>query len=557
MSSASTPVERPRGAAQVQTEAIPDDPEFARRVRWIEWDSGWRGSGLRVGDRIVGDQGESYTAETDKHGAALGAYGEVQRWEQFGLAAGDAVVVTVERAGQRATLTGQLVETQTYRNADGKLLLGEGGPVRYDRDGFDYDWQAWYNQFQDLAKSVLAGWDYTLAYDTGKLRDQIEPFRVRVEFLEKTYPGAFAHAAREDFDAMLAMVAGEPRELHQADLLYRELGEQRAAQVALAADAAYRAMLVELTGKTVPEPFPAPDPFAEDIRDWVGKIVRLPEIGDRELVLEVKRSWYRVGGSRGLYLIDRQAESMQALYAGLSKYIEQVHPGLRQRRLAFIGEVEPTPALVSDVRGRTEVGLRARPTGTLVTDADEPARRVFVDLRPEAAGREPFAGADGLASLGRPALDPSAGPGDALRTFFEYLKLSDFEAWKACFATWKVREWFQADSSYLYVDLDWNTVDDRDAMSQWDRGRQHVLDDVYAVEVAQVGPVKVVYDAAQQPAAATGAGPQRVEEVRVRINHIGSIDGDYRTFARYDLHRTWTLQRLDAGPWRVVSPWSL
>jgi hypothetical protein len=81
---------------------------------------------------------------------------------------------------------------------------------------------------------------------------------------------------------------------------------------------------------------------------------------------------------------------------------------------------------------------------------------------------------------------------------------------------------------------------------------------VYAVEVAEVGLARVVYDAAEQPAGHAGpGGPQRVEEVRVRVNHIGRFDGEFRTFAGHNLHRTWTLQRLDKGPWRILNAWSL
>jgi hypothetical protein len=58
-----------RGLSKIQTEAIRDDTDFARRVRWVDWDSGWRGSGLRVGDRVVADQGGPYAADTDKRGA--------------------------------------------------------------------------------------------------------------------------------------------------------------------------------------------------------------------------------------------------------------------------------------------------------------------------------------------------------------------------------------------------------------------------------------------------------------------------------------------------------
>ncbi|MCI0396714.1 MAG: hypothetical protein L0332_32440 [Chloroflexi bacterium] len=548
---------RQPGSSKVETEAIQGDAAGPRRVRWIEWDSGFRGSGLKVSDRIVGDLGERYTAETDKSGAAFGAAGEWQRWERFGLGAGDPVTILVERKGELLTLEGRLVEQRLYRSADGVPILGDGGPITHEKDGFDYAWNAWYNNFRKLAETVLAGWDYTVAYDTRKLRQEIEPFRERVEFLERTYPGPFARAVREDFEAMLETIAGEKREIAEHDLEYRRLGELRAAQVSQAADAAYQAFLAEVAGDLIAEPFPAPDPFREDTRDWIGKVVKLPEIGDRDLLLEVKRSWYQVRGSQGVYLIDRHAEAIRPLYAAVNKYTEQVNPYLRQRRFAFIGLIEPLPALVSDAtRNVTVVGLRLRPVGALVGDAENPANRFFVDLRPEQSGESAFAGQPELLSIGRPDLSPDLGPAGVLQVFFECLKLADFETWRQCFATWSVRSWYERDSSYLYVDLAWTTVNERDASTLWDQSRRRLLDDVYAVEVAGVSPARIVYDAAAQSAgrAGAGAGPRLVEEVRILVNHVGRFGDEYRTFAGYNLHRKWTLERLDDGPWRITSP---
>src|SRR5713226_9031135 len=94
------PPDRSRGVSKVETEAIADDEANARRVRWVDWDSGFRGSGLRVGDRLVGDMGARYSAQNDKRDEAVGASAEDQKWARLGLFAGDAVTVMVERQGQ-------------------------------------------------------------------------------------------------------------------------------------------------------------------------------------------------------------------------------------------------------------------------------------------------------------------------------------------------------------------------------------------------------------------------------------------------------------------------
>jgi hypothetical protein len=44
----------------------------------------------------------------------------------------------------------------------------------------------------------------------------------------------------------------------------------------------------------------------------------------------------------------------------------------------------------------------------------------------------------------------------------------------------------------------------------------------------------------------------RVESVRVILDHVGLIDGEYRTFSDINVHRVWRLQRLNGGPWKIT-----
>lgn len=552
----------PRGSSKAKTSTNPDGGH-GRRVVWIDWDSGLRGSGLRVGDLILGDQGRLYDEEDTKSGTVLGGHGEGRRWDDLGLRAGDPIEVFVEREEGIVTLRGRLDQPRNYRDAQGRLSFGEDGPARSEKDGFEYAWSPWYDTYQDLAETVLAGWDATVGYDTARLRERLAAFRERVDHLERAYPGRFARAAREDFDAMTSMLAGEKRDLAPSDLAYRELGDVRAARVTQAADAAFAAFLAEVGPDLAAEPFPAPKPFEDDIAPMVGKVVRLPEIGDRDILFETKRSWFMIGRSQGVYVIDRHAEATKGLFAATDRYIEVIDPDLGRRRIAFVGVVEPQPALVSDViKNLTVVALRVRPLAALVTDEDHPDHRFFVDLRPERAGGSAFAGEETILASSRPTLAPDAGPGEVLRVFFEALKLADVETWRQCFAGWRVRSWFEEDSSYLYVDRSWTAVSEQDVPYLWDPSRRHLLDGVYGVEVARIEPPRVIYDAASQPAHGgedepgedEAAGPRIVEQVRVLVNHIGLVDGEYRTFAGAQLHRKWTLERLDGGPWRITSP---
>jgi hypothetical protein len=38
----------------------------------------------------------------------------------------------------------------------------------------------------------------------------------------------------------------------------------------------------------------------------------------------------------------------------------------------------------------------------------------------------------------------------------------------------------------------------------------------------------------------------------VILDHVGLIDGEYRTFSDINVHRVWRLQRLNGGPWKIT-----
>ena len=103
-------------------------------------------------------------------------------------------------------------------------------------------------------------------------------------------------------------------------------------------------------------------------------------------------------------------------------------------------------------------------------------------------------------------------------------------------------------------------MSERSSASTWDNARKRLIDDVYGFEVVRVSPVRMVFDVRTQPDNRHTSGadaPRLVEEVRVLINHIGKVDGEFRTFAGSMLHRRWDLQRLDDGPWRIISTFAI
>jgi len=542
---------------EIETDAHNEEGSVARFVTWIPWDSGFRGSGLHVGDLIVGHGGLQYGPEEIKANIRIGGSRFSSWLKDAGLKPDDPLTVLVLRGDETISLEGRLGATCAYKTADGKRTLGESGPITYEKDGFDYTWEAWYRQFADLAKTILAGWDYFHSTVTKQLAERMAPFADRIAYLEQHYPCAFARAAREDFEAMKVIVAGERRELTTADIAYRTLGTTRAVEVTAAADKAFAAFLAEVASSLLKDPPSAPNSFAEDTRPLTGKLVRLPAVGRREFLFETQRSWYWSGSNGGGYLIDKKAGSLKPLYGATDEYIEKVDPYFRDSSICFVGVVQPEPALVCDAyRNITVSGVRVEPIAALVSNAADQERRFFVDLRP---GRmtEAFAGEAELeAGIKRPKLVDDATPDRVLNTAFEALKVGDMETWLSCYANWYVRSYTERDRSFLYVDQTWNTMDRQSSASVWDKARQRLLDDVYGLEVVRVGPVRVVYDAAAQPGEhkLVTASPRIVEEVRPLVNHIGKVGDEYRTFASFMLHRRWQLQRLDNGPWRITAP---
>lgn len=551
---------------EIETDAPLEKESHARFVTWIAWDSGFRGSGLRIGDLIIGHQDVRYdaTASTDK--IRIGDVRFPVWCEQQSLKPGDPFTVQILRNDETLVITGRVGSDRRYFDAASeRRTLGDGGPVAFEKDGFDSAWGTWYSQFVDLAKTTLAGWDYIAGASSIHLSARAEEFSERVDFLLHRYPGDFASATADDLAAMRKMVAGEKRDLTPADLSYRTLGAERASAISAAADEAFTGFLREVDGALLKDAPRAPNSFRDNIRALFGQMVRLPELGRAETLYETRRSWFWAGegGSTrvGGYLVDRNAEMLAPLYVAMREYTEKVDPAFRDATFSFIGVVERSPALVADVdRKITVTGVKVRPIAAMVTNANDRGKRFFVDLRKagesgadKPGASEAFAGERALeAGMKRPALAPEASPAQVLEAAFAALKVGDMNTWLGFFADWQVRRFYERDGSYAWVDLTWITVSEQSGMGIWNQARKRLLDDVHGVEVARVSTPRVVFDQTLESGEHVGRTPRIVEEVRATVNHIGKFGDEYRTFCGGRLHRAWCLQRLDDGPWRIT-----
>ena len=544
----------------IETRAPRDKSSPARVVKWIPFDSSFRGTELRVGDHIVGHDNIIYAPDTNRARAGESSFDRFL--SDTGRRAGDTFSLLVDRGGPTETVAAALDgPRRPYRNADGKQIMGPDGPVNHAKDGFDYSWWSWYSRFVDLAQTVLAGWEYTSGYNTKRLREQVQAYNDRVDFLQEKYPSAIASATRDDYDAMVEMLAGEPRTLTPADLSYRSLGAERAKTVAAAADQAFATFLNDVSNSLLEDPPVAPNPFREDIRPLIGRRVRLPVMKSNNVLAETRRTWYWSGRSGAGYLVDRQSEALRPMWAARDEYIEKVDPFLRYQNVELIGRIEEKPALVADPhRNITVAGLQVRPEAAMVFDARESKHRFFVDLRTDRTANEAFAGEARLdASIKRQSLTPDASPQRVMEIAFASLKNGDMDTWRACYADWKIREFYEGADVYQYVDLTWNTMSNIDAPRVWDEARRRLLDDVYAVQVSAISAPQFAYRLVDQPEenARIAPEPKVVEEVTAEVDHVGRVGDEFRTFAGFRLHRRWRLQRLDNGPWRITDNWGI
>ncbi len=84
---------------------------------------------------------------------------------------------------------------------------------------------------------------------------------------------------------------------------------------------------------------------------------------------------------------------------------------------------------------------------------------------------------------------------------------------------------------------------------EWDRSRFLIMGEVHDARVHRVERVRRILERD------AGAGLPQVEQAVVWVDHDGLFDGEHRGFQ--NVNRRWVLERLDQGPWRIVSIQSL
>jgi len=509
---------------------------YGFRVSWVRWDSEFRGTELRIGDRIIGVDGTRYTLATRPTGGGIGVgqWNEPSVWKKRGAGDGTKITLTVWRKGKVFDVSAKLRAERFYHGKDGKRALAPGGPdPLFQKDGFDSAWQSWYEELVKRESYVLDGGWQRGSFNNRQLLAEQRDDKKRVDLLVSKYPGKFAETVAADWKRVRDVLLGKEHRITAKGLEYRSLGEKRAKQIAQAATSARKAFLARFRSETIP-PFPALDPIEGDLGAVAGKVVVLPVMGSRSWISEAGHGYLYAGDSRqGLYFIDSRGPEMNKALNAMYRYQQVVSPKIAET-YAIIGRIEPQPSM-RVVGSQAYAGLSVKPIGVTIGNA------MFVDLTK--GGKEAtFAGEDALPRPGAVAVRDDATPKQVMQAYVEALESANKDAWQKLYADWNLSI-YSGVGRVSYDPHYWMGVNDSD----WIRARRLILDKVYAINVVDVGLMETVLQGNEFP------GAPKIEQVTVELEHVGKFDEGYRPVKDVNVNRMWTLQRRDGGPWRIVT----
>lgn len=523
----------------IKTDENIDDVPYGFKVSWIEWDSDFRNSGLQHADIIVAVDGKRYLKENREREfpKAIGSYLESSFWEEQNGKHGQTISLEVFREGAVYSISGKIQEQQHYVNANNRPTLGPNGPARMSNDGFSSPWASWYENFVRHASLYLDDkrWERSVL-DNLKLLAEHELWMERINYLVKNYPGVFADSVFQDWQKVRKILEGTIyTDITDKDLEYRKIGEQRKLLVKEAALKAKGKFTESLSSKIIPA-FPAVDPVHGNVAEVAGKVIVLPGVGYKNFINDLGKSYAVIGsGSDGYYFIHLNSQEMDIFFKTLFHYQAQVTPDIPEK-FQFVAEILNEPAMLS-YGGRPVKGIMVKVVAGLAGEED-----VFVDIsKTDGTGRAVFEGEEALSAFADYPLPDTASPEQVIEAMIGYIKLGDQKSWKKLFATWQIyAEW----DGPPFMDMGhwWH---EESYQNTWEKSRRLILKDIYDARVLYTGPVKTVVNENKE------TGVPKVEQVKIIVDHIGRIDGVYRSLSNVYVHRKWILQRLNAGSWKI------
>ncbi len=519
-------------------------------VEWVHWDSGFRATDLRLGDRIVGLDGVRYERaqrETLKS-RAIGQHGESSYWEEVGAVDGQLATLVVWRDEEIIEISGQVFVDRFYRNAENQRVMDEGGPpkniVEKDENGqriFDTSWSAWYErnttgQINTWPYILNGGWERSSFNNRKVLKQHLED-QFRIEYLVEHYPSRFATTVEQDWNRIRVYLEGEVVEVTNEDLAYRTRAEELRQEVKSFTDAAITAFEADLGDQLITLTSVAKDDIEGQRADYVGKLVYFDGILQRDIINSLERTYIVAGSDReGYFFLDAESLELAKVFDALIRYKALVHPKLAERYSIYM-EVRDEPLMVV-YKGSAVMGLMGKIVGMAAGHQD-----VFIDARSVDTVTPTFAGEIETKVAPVCALQDTDPPEGIVECLVQAVKFGDEDTWRSLFAAWRITP--LGNGLPPIYDPDYR-VREAIYLRAWDDSRVRILDTVYDAQVNRVSTIKVIHTQGANDPVPT------VEEVTVILDHIGLFDGEYRTFVNLTVTRVLRLQSIDAGPWRIT-----
>lgn len=526
-------------SAGIGTDSRLDESPPHFRVNWIPWQSGFRDSGLQIGDRIVAVLGKAVERPADSTALQrytqgfIGQLSEHQTWAAQGLQDGAPLRLSVRRrhpdgeGWQTIEVNGELRAARSWRDESGRPMVSPDGPGAHDRDGQPEAWGRWLEEvFPKAVRMALDNLWQQAGANTRYELQELQKLGPQVACLAEKYPGACARAVSADYARAIACLDAPRPAITDADLAWRKAAEERIAEVRALAQAAWKECLAQHAVETIAA-FPAPNPFLDDPSKVVGKCLVLPPIRNRDWVVEGHHNWWAAREGTGVWLCDTEHPQAVQVRLAARRYQRRVSPDLPAEYQLLVRVLpEPRMLFASDMVFK---GYTVQPVAALVGDA------MFVACTPD--GEPKFAGEDSTQPRAT-RLPDDATPRQVIEALIDAAKLGDQDGFSALFAPWQI----STRKGQTMVFPNPTPI----SGNEWERTRRWLSQRVADVKVVWVDDVQLV----ASPDAFPGA--PKIEATEVEVEHWGVFDGRTHAFMNTGLNRRWPMQRIDGGPWRIA-----
>lgn len=511
----------------------------ALNVTRLSWDSAFRAAGLKPGDQIIAVQGRKLLPDMASD-QLPGRNQEARFFHNAGLKAGDTLRLTVRRrcAPQGWTefeAAAPLRSASIHRDAEGRTLVGAGGPPRLARDGFNEAWAPWLERRVFEWARQIDGTVWKGSTDTRQALARHLEAQPRIDYLAAHYPGPFSAAVLDDWTSVRDLLEGGRYELTSDDARYRDAEHEMVARISLRARTAWDRLVMGWATELVEPP--------GDIRmtggmheQLAGRLVVLPSASPQDWLVDVGQVHIGWHVNNGWLLTPLEQPALLRLWQAQARYRRDLSPRLSDD-VAVIGRILPQPRLVVPKGAAAVVGLEIEPLSALMGDG---AAVMFVDLTVSTHGTSAYEGEAEVPTHPEPLPPDDASPTEVMQALIRALQWRDFSTWRQLFADWRL---MRDDNGMPYY-YPYDPYPDANLQAHWEQSRRLVLSQVHAVRVAWADdPEEVVADDIPDL--------PRIERAVVELDHVGCFDGTYRAFNSPALHRQWVLHRRDGGPWRI------